>query len=351
MSQIKPSILVNPKIATNGMSSDTQQAGWYQVSPNSSSLALRVNNSNIGISGEIQLNTTVNKFQGYNGTVWVDLNATQGPTGTPGKDFTNAVNFNNLGSNTATSTIVPLGSVFSTTFANVAASISNVNIRSLQGGNYTVNSNLSVNSMVLSQNSNIITLTSQPLPYTWDFTNDRNTVSYLKNAPSDTNNYGFGETSKWIVKTGVNVFKGQAVRLTNDSISSSNIVITPITYTTLVGMNSFTNNNPFNILGIATQTATGGNTCIVCTKGITSVLCNNTTNIPTGSGFSPSNNIPYVGALGIIGTDGLIFCNINNVPTTEYISAGYFIDKDNGEGLATSGNYALFYVQPSIRNF
>jgi hypothetical protein len=335
MSQIKPSILVNPNYTTNGISSDTQQAGWYQVSPNSSSLALRVNNSNIGLSGEIQLNTTASKFQGYNGSAWVDFNATQGSTGAAGKDFTNAVNFNNLESSSASSSIVPLGSVFSTTFANVAANISNVNIRSLKGGSYQVNNNLSVNSMVLSQNSNIITMTSQPLPYTWDFTNGLNTVSYLKNASGDTPYYGWGETSNWIVQTGANVKKGQAVRLTRDSVSSNNIVITPITYTSLVGANQF--NTPFNILGIATQTVSGGNTCIVCTKGITTVLCTN--NISTG--FSPSTDIPFVGSVGIVGTDGGIFCNIIQDPTVEYIKAGYFLE--SGIGLAGNGNYVLFY--------
>ena len=52
MSQMKSSILINPNYATNNV--DTQQAGWYQISPNSSNLALRVINSNIGLSGEIR---------------------------------------------------------------------------------------------------------------------------------------------------------------------------------------------------------------------------------------------------------------------------------------------------------
>lgn len=345
MSQYKSSILVNPNYATNGISSDTQQAGWYQVSPNSSNLALRVSYSNIGLSGEVRLNTSVlpNVFQGSNGSAWIDFNATQGIQGIAGQDFTNAVNFNNLGSNIAVGSVVPLASVFSTTYANVALSISNVNIRSLQGGSYEINSNLSVDSMVLSQNSNVITMTSQPLPYQWDFTtNGQNTVSYLKNSTIDTPYYGWGETSIWIVQTGATVTKGQAVRLTRDSVSSSNIVITPITYTTLAGANKFT--TPFNILGIATQSGfgDGSNTCIVCTKGITTVLC--TSNI--ASGFTISNDIPFVGALGLVGKDGGVFCNINQDPTVDYISAGYFLE--SGIGLATGGNYNLFYVELSI---
>ena len=339
MSQYKQSILVNPNFATNGIITDTKQAGWYQIAPNTSNLALRVNYSNIGLSGEIQLNSTTGTFQGNNGSGWVTFNATQGVMGPAGKDFTNAINFNNLGSNTATSTVVPLASVFSTTYANVSASISNVNIRSLQGGTYIVNSNLSVNSMVLSQNSNIITMTSQPLPYTWNFSNGQNTVPYLKNATTDSSFYSWGQTSNWIVQTGTTVLKGQAVRLTKDSLTSSNIVIMPITYTTLTGVNQFT--TPFNILGIATQTVigNGSNTCSVCTKGITTVICTSTPNI--ASGFSPSNDIPFVGSVGLVGKDAGIFCNIQE-PTVEYIKAGYFLE--NGIGLAVNGNYVLFYV-------
>ena len=349
MSQSKSSILVNPNYATNGISSDTHQSGWYQISPNTSNLALRVSNSNIGLSGEIRLNTSIipNVFQGSNGSAWLDFNAIQGIQGIAGQDFTNAVNFNNLGSNTAVGSIVPLASVFSTTYANVALSISNVNIRSLQGGSYVINSNSSVDSMVLTQNSNVITMTSQPLPYQWDFsTNGQNTVPYLKNASTDTPFYGWGETSSWIVQTGATITKGQAVRLTRDSVSSSNIVIMPITYTTLTGANSF--NTPLNMLGIATQSAigNGNNTCIVCTKGITTVCC--TSNIAIG--FSPTTDITLVGvgANGLVGKDGNIFC-ANSEPTVDYINAGYFLEQ--GVGLGNNGNFVLFYVNPSYNKY
>ena len=43
-----------------------------------------------------------------------------------------------------------------------------------------MNSNLTVNSTELTQNSNVITITSKPLPYNWDFTGSQNTVTYLK---------------------------------------------------------------------------------------------------------------------------------------------------------------------------
>ena len=354
MSQLKPSILINPQYTTNNV--DTQQAGFYQISPNASNIALRVNYSNIGLKGEIRLNTTTVPavFQGNNGSAWVNFNASVGATGATGQDFTNAVNFNNLGANTSVSTTVPLANIFATTYANVALAISNVNIRSLQGSTTVINSNLTINNMVLTQNSNIITLNSQPLPYNWDFAygstgtggglnSTLNTVSNLKNASSDSTFYSWGETSNWIVQQGQNVVKGQAVRLTKDSASSSNIVITPVVYTTLTGLNPFV--TPFNMLGIATQSASGGNSCMVCTKGITTVLCTNNT---ISGDFNRTNDVLNVGLIGLVGKDGGIFCN-NNIPTVDYIIAGYFLESGlSNNNIAANGNYALFYVNPQV---
>ena len=341
MSLLKPSININPAYATNN--TDTHQAGLYQIAPNNSNLIVRVNTtSNIGLNGEIQLNTSLitPTFQGYDGSGWVDFNATIGATGPPGQDFTNAVNFNNLPLPGDSSIPVSLGSVFATTFIDVSQSISDVNIRSLQGGEYTINSNLTVDSLKISQNSNIITLTTQSLPYTWDFAGSNNTVSVLKNASSDVNNYSWGESSKWIVKQGSTILKGQAVRITNDT-PSSNIVIIPITYTSLIGVNSFT--TPLNMLGIATQNASGGDTCIVCTKGITTVLC--TSNITVD--FVGSSAVANVGLDGLVGKDGGIFCNTTPIPLVDYIRGGYFLE--SGSGVASNGNYALFYVEPRFQ--
>jgi hypothetical protein len=335
MSSLKPSILINPDYATNSI--DTEKAGWYQIAPSNSNIALRVAYSNIGLNGEIRLNTTVSPavFQGNNGSAWVDFNALQGNIGPPGTDFTNAVNFNNLGSNVSAGSTVALGSIFATTYANVAASLSNVNIRSLQGSTYTINSNLTVNSIELTQNSNVIAIHSNPLPYHWDFTGTRNTVNYLKNI-----NSGWGETSRWIVKSGDTVYRGQAVRLSKDT-TTSNIVITPMTYTTLTGISPFT--TPFNILGIANETASGGSSCNVCTKGVTTVKC--TSNITTD--FIRSDNVSSVGLPGIIGKDGFIFNNTTSTPLVNYIRAGYFLE--NGSTVASNNNYSLFYVDPLVQ--
>ena len=338
MSSLKPSILINPHYATNSL--DTQQAGWYQIQPSSSNIALRVSNSNIGLSGEIRLNTKVSPhvFQGNNGSGWVTFNALTGPIGPHGKDFTNAVHFNNLTSNTSPGIQVSLGNIFSTTYSNVAANISNVNIRSLQGSSSTINSNLSINSITLSQNSNVITIHSSPVPYTWDFTETHNTISYLKNI-----NKGWGETSRWIVKSGSTVYKGQAVTITQENINTSNLVIVPITYTTLIGLNAFT--SPFNMLGIATETVSGGGACYVCTKGITTVKCTN----QITSNFVRSDYVNNVGIPGLVGKDGFIFNNTQPSPPVIYINAGYFLE--SGSTVSANGNYSLFYVNPVVQYY
>tara|TARA_B110000305_G_scaffold233953_1_gene291242 strand:- start:517 stop:1530 length:1014 start_codon:yes stop_codon:yes gene_type:complete len=335
MSKLIPSILTNPNYATNSL--DTEKAGWYQIEPKSSNVALRVNYSDIGLSGEVRLNNTVSPpiFQGNNGSAWVTFNATQGVQGPSGQDFTNAVNFNNLGANSAVESTVALGSVFASTLVDISQSLSNVNIRSLQGSSYIVNSNLTVTSTELTQNSNVITINSKPLPYNWDFSGTQNTLTNLKNITT-----GWGETSKWIVKTGgSSVSRGQAVRITKET-TTSNIVIQPITYTTLTSISPFT--TPLNILGIATEDASAGGTCSVCTKGITTVKCTNSST----SDFTRNDSVSDVGIIGLVGKDGFIFNNTKSVPTVNYIKAGYFLE--NGS-VASNGSYCLFYVEPSVQ--
>lgn len=334
-SQLRPAININPAYATNG--TDSHQAGLYQIAPNSSNLALRVSYSDMSVAGEIRLNNTVApvKFQGYNGSSWVDFDASTGPQGPAGKDFTNAVNFINAGDAADASNITTRAEIFATTYANVASNISNVVIRSLEAGDYIVNSNLTIQSAILSQNSNIITITNQPLPYEWNFGDGNNTVEYLKNPSSDNQFYSWGDTSKWVVKPGSNVVKGKAVRITNDG---SDLVIIPIEYVSLTGISPFT--TPFNMLGIALESVSGGSNCTVCTRGITTVLC--TSNITAD--FVSSSSVSAVGIDGIVGRDGGVFCNTTPSPLVNYIRAGYFLE--SGASVATNGNYALFYVEP-----
>jgi len=342
MSRLQPSININPALATNG--TDTGAAGWYQISPSTSNLALRVASSNIGLAGEIQFTSNGGSlvFQGYNGNNWVDFNAIVGPQGVPGLDFTNAVNFNNLTANATAGIVVPLGQVFATTMANVAASLSNVNIRSIAGGDLVINSNLAVQSIVVSQNSNVITLTGQGVPYTWNMEGSNGSTNYLKNAVGDTPLYGWGDTSIWTVKPGQSVVKGQAVRLDSDgSGATSNVVITPMVYTTLTGATPY--NTSMNMFGVGLENASGGQPCRVCTRGITTVLCTSNTTVD----FTPTSSVASVGVDGLVGRDGGIFCNTLPPATINYFPrAGYFLEA--GLNVASNGANALFYVEPRV---
>lgn len=330
------SINLNPFYTTNNY--DSNNAGIYQISPNNSNLILRANPyNNIGLIGEIRLNTLINPptFQGYTGNIWVNFNALQGEKGDKGLDFNNTVFFNNLTNSNIIGNNVELGNIFASTYANVSANISNINIRSIKSGINNINSNLSVNSLILNQNSNTISLTTNPIPYIWNFTTPNNTITYLKNNINDNNFYSWGTSEIWTVKQNYNIFKGQAVRLDKEN---NNLVIVPITYTNLNNLNTFI--TPFTMLGIATQNASSGNNCIICTKGITTVICSsNITN-----DFTLTNSINNIGTPGLVSKDSGIFCNINSNPLVDYINAGYFLE--NGNNIANNGNYILFYVNP-----
>jgi hypothetical protein len=332
MSLLKPVININPAYATNTLNNG--QAGWYQVSPTTSNLALRVSNSTIGMTGEIKLNTSTNpyKFQGYNGSGWVDFNAIQGERGVPGRDFTNVVNFNNLGADTTPGVQVTRGQIFATTSIDGSEETNDVNIRTIASGVDQINSNLSINTMLITQNSNVITLTGQPLPYEWNFSSSNSAVTYLKNANNDTTNYGWGDVSTWTVKPGSTVTKGYAVRL--DNYNNSNIVIVPLTYTSLTNVTPY--NTPINMLGIALETAVGGASCRVCTKGLTTVFCGNNIN---NFSSKPSG----IGLDGLVDKDGAIFCNVSPPSVNYFIRAGYFLETG-----ITSSSYSLFFVEPRV---
>ena len=332
----RQTIFVNPQYSTNNY--DPLSAGFYVTSPSNSNLALRTYYSNVNIAGEIRFTPMVGptgSFQGYNGSQWVDFNANTGPTGSSGKDFTNQVNFNNGTGLAETSNIVVYGEIFSTTTANVALNLSNVNVRSLYGGNVTISSLDNISSLLIEQNSNVITLTSQPLPYEWNFTTS-NLVSTYKSSSGDSVFKAYGETVEWEVLSST-IQKGTAVRLSTDGISKIGLV--PITYTPSTHIDQFS--TPYNILGIALNTASAGSNCTVCTKGITTVLCTSNVSID----FTATAGVSSAGLSGLVGCDGGIFCN-SSTPAGEYIRAGFFLE--NGLSIASNGSYVLFQVDPKL---
>jgi hypothetical protein len=331
-------VFVNPEYATNN--NDPLAAGFYVTSPSNSNLALRTYYSNINIAGEIRFVPMVGptgSFQGYNGSQWVNFNANTGPTGPSGKDFTNQVNFNNGTGLIDTSNVVTYGEVFATTTANVALNLSNVNVRGLYGGNVTLSSLDDVQSLVIAQNSNVITLTSQPLPYMWDNATS-NLVATYKSSSGDALFKAYGETVQWqVLPTSPTINKGTAVRLSTDGVNKIGLV--PLNYLPSIHIDPFS--APYNILGIALNNAIAGSNCTVCTKGITTVLC--TSNISLD--FSYTAGVTSAGLPGLVGCDGGIFCN-SSIPIGEYIRAGFFLE--NGLSVAANGNYILFQVDPKL---
>ena len=57
---------------------------------------LRVTDSDIMLDGIVRFNSNNSIFQGFNGTEWVDFNATQGPAGENGADGINTFDVVNL---------------------------------------------------------------------------------------------------------------------------------------------------------------------------------------------------------------------------------------------------------------
>ena len=334
------SVYINPQYTTNNY--DAHAAGWYVTSPSNSNLALRVQNTNLNIDGEIRLYNTgptgTSIFQGYDGTKWVNFNALTGPTGAAGLNFTDQVNFINTSNLAPISSNVTFGNIINTPFVNTALDISTVYARSLYAGNVTITSGNIISSMQIMQNSNVIILISQPIPYQWDFSSNAMITKY-KSGSGDSVFKASGDVSKWLVKTGYNIVKGTAVRIVNsDSGTNSNIAIIPMSYIPSTHINPFA--NPANVIGIALENASGGNSCRVCTKGITTVLCTSNTSVD----FVPTSSLSVVGLPGLVGCDGGVFCN-GMIPAGEYIRAGFFLESNTGgSGIAGLGQYVLFNV-------
>jgi len=341
---MQTTVQVNPLYTTNNY--DAHTAGWYVTSPNNSNLALRVQNTNLNIDGEIRLYnnsslsgpTGPSVFQGYDGASWLNFNALTGPTGPAGLSFNNLVEFINTISFGGSSYNVTFGNIFITNIIDPAQGMSTVYARSLCAGDVPIASGDIIPSMQIMQNSEIITLISKPIPYQWDFSTDAMITKY-KSGSSDSVFKASGDVSKWLVKTGYNIVKGTAVRIVNNgSGNSTSITIIPMLYSSTTHINPFA--NPANVIGIALENASGGNSCLVCTKGVTTVLCTSNTSLD----FVPTSSLSVVGLPGLVGCDGGIFCN-SMKPVDEYIRAGFFLESDSDSlSIAGSGQYVLFNV-------
>ncbi len=309
--------------------------GWYKERGNNNK-TLRLSDSNLMMKGTVRFNENLNLFQGFNGTEWVSFNAEKGDPGNPGQNASSIFNFTNLPNSDATS-----GKIFK------GSDQTDVFLRSIKSDLIDINAGITgVKSLSITNDDNYVSLKPTPVPYVWDFTqNNYNNYSFVKSSNSDAKFKAFGTVSKWIVAQNKTVTKGHAVRITMQTISSVlKLVIEPYIYTNL---NNFSANlTGVSFLGIALETKSNGDSCEVCTEGITSVVL--------GSNISSKNIIQGPGEIGFINTDGSIFTynTISNINFVNFITnAGYWLESSNsGSGTEIPyGGLGLFYVKGSVK--
>jgi hypothetical protein len=215
--------------------------------------------------------------------------------------------------------------------------------RSLNTTTFDINQAITnVDSVSITKSDNYLTLVANPRPYQWDMSSN-NTVDYFKSSLSSSTLKAFGTIQTWKVKSGETVTIGTAVRITLSvsgtgyNNTTTELVIEPYTYS--VSQEEIKAGSA--VLGIAMQTKTGGNSCLVCTEGITTVVMGN----GNGAGNQTSNVIDGPGAHGFIGYDAKVYNESlstgisSNTPTM-----GYWLER----GSFSVGSGVLFYVKTSF---
>lgn len=316
---------------TQSSLSDNNKSGWYMDRLHNNK-TLRVTDSDIMLNGIVRFNSNNSVFQGFDGTSWVDFNATQGEPGNDGANGIASFDVVNLPSGTTVD-----GEVYAGTVDN------ELQFRSLKSATFNVNESITnVNAITITKSDDYLTLGVAPQPYQWDFSSN-NSISYLKSSVTDDTFKAFGTISIWKVKSGSTITAGTVVRITLSSSgtsyieSTTEIVIEPYTFS--ASQEEIKEGS--GVLGIALQTKTGGNSCQVCTKGITTVLMGS----GGGAGNMTSTVIDGPGAHGFAGYDAKVYNESlstgisSNTPTV-----GYWLERGN----FSVGSGVLFNVNPSF---
>lgn len=319
-------VITNNRPAQSSFSTDKGKAGWY-LDRLHNDKTLRVSDSDILLPGIVRFNRNNNIFQGFNGTTWIDFNATKGDTGDNGADGISTFNIVNL-----PETETNDGELYVNTVGT------DVNFRSLVTSTFDVNPAITgLNSIDIDKSDSYLTLTSTPRPYHWDFSSN-NSISYLKSSLSATTMKAFGTISTWKVKS--TILAGMAVRIslsvsgTSYNESTTGIVIEPYTYSAT--QEEITEGS--GILGIALQSKSAGESCQVCSEGITTVMMGT----GNGAGNQTSTTIDGPGAHGFVGYDAKIYNeSLSTGISTNTPSIGYWLER----GTFSAGEAVLFYVQ------
>lgn len=328
-------VILQPRNSDSSLATDNFYTGWYKER-GSSDITLRVNDSNLMMKGTIRFNQTSNIFQGYNGTEWVTFNAEKGDAGITGQSASDQFNFINL-----PEIEIKEGEIFKD------KTTTEINLRSLKSGTFDLNSGITgLDALNISKSDNYLTLTPNPQPYVWDFsTPQTSNINYFKSDLTDTKLKAFGTVSKWVVKSDKSVIAGTAVRVSLSTLGSgydplsTYLVIEPYVYTETIFNQEIIQGTAF--LGIALETKAGGQTCEVCTEGITTVKIGDL-NTSFNYGFSLTNTINGPSSFGFIGNNAEIYnmSDANGFITNTPV-AGYWLER----GTFSYGNGVLFYVK------
>jgi len=323
-------VILLARASQNSYGTDQQHAGWYK-DRGSSAKSLRLNDSDLMMSGIVRFNRSNNNFQGYNGSEWVNFNATQGEPGPAGTDASETFTFVNLPDGEENE-----GQIYK------EVSGTDIHLRTLRSGTFDLNAGITnVDAININKGSDYLTLTPTPRPYVWDFsTNETSSITFLKSSIEDIKFKAFGQVSKWKVKSGSTITAGSAVRITLSvsgsgyNESSSYLVIEPYIYSSLVQETR----EGAGFLGIALENKTSGQACEVCTDGITTVVLGD----GDGAGNQTSGNINGPGAYGFVGYDGKVYNeSISTGISANTPVAGYWLER----GGFTTGAEVLFYVK------
>ncbi len=324
-------------------------SGWYKER-GSSNKTLRVGDSNLLAPGTIRFNESTTTFQGFNGTDWVTFNAIQGPPGITGANASQLFNFINLPDNPSNNG----GKIFQ------SSGTTSVYFRSIQGGVVDINAGLTALSLSIINESDYVRITPQPQPYVWDFTSN-NTFDNFKtlNVTSSTKLKAYGTIGKWRVKSNTTIKTGMGVRIVSEvSNMVSNMVIEPFTYTSNDNNNPSINQIKLGFLGIALENKSNGDSCEVCTNGITMALIGDNAGI---TGGIHSTAAIRCGMYAFANYNGSVFSptNIISVSPTQldnnksfFSIAGYWVEEGSLKvyynGSVTDNCLGLFYVQGGL---
>lgn len=303
--------------------------GWYQ-NKNENDVTLRISNNNTEIIGSLRLNTNISPpiFQGYNGRNWVDFNASRGLKGESSNKFDINLCINKLGcennennNNNNKGYIIDSDTYFvnNQLFFDVKPIISS---KVLRNGEF-------INSIDIINNEENIILKPNFVPHVEDLSNIK--IYDIKSNPTDQTFKSVCTTKKYKVLEDEIVSKGQIVSL---EIQNNGLFIKPANYNKQ--LNLFRNN--IVCVGVALQDCLGGQECLVCTKGITTVKLSQ--NIPieytSDCDINSKDN-------GLLSSDGFLFKSVIK-PSVDYINCGYFLENCQTELNETNDKYVLFYV-------